>query len=205
MHHVDAVLYGERDDLLEKGKLDALRGGVGRKIDDEHLRLRKAHLDGVLELGEKIDVRRQRHLTDVGAGDHRSVDMDRIAGIGYQHRVTTAESGQREMRDTLLGADGDNRFGFRIELDTVTALIPLADRSAQARYPARHRVAVGVAPLHGLDQLGDDVRRRRPIGVAHAEVDDVLATPARRHLELGGDVEDVWRQALDTREQDWIG
>ena len=42
--------------------------------------------------------------------------------------------------------------------------------------------------------------RRRPVGIAHAEVDDVLAAPARRHLQLGGDVEDVRRQALDAGE-----
>src|ERR1700682_4499954 len=62
-----------------------------------------------------------------------------------------------------------------------------------------------VAPLHGRDQLGDDVRRRRPVGVAHAEVDNVFTAAARRHLELGGDVENVWREALDAREQHWIG
>jgi hypothetical protein len=41
------------------------------------------------------------------------------------------------------------------------------------------------------------VLRRRPVGVAHAHVDDVLAAAARGHLELGGDVEDVGGQALD--------
>jgi hypothetical protein len=63
-----------------------------------------------------------------------------------------------------------------------------------------HRVAVRVGPLHGLDQLVDDVRRRRPVGIAHAHVDDVFAAPARRHLQLAGDVEDVGGQALDARE-----
>ena len=29
--------------------------------------------------------------------------------------------------------------------------------------------------MRGLDQLVDDVRRRRAVGIAHAEVDDVLA------------------------------
>ncbi len=39
-----------------------------------------------------------------------------------------------------------------------------------------------------------------PVGIAHAHVDDVLAAATRRHLQLGGDVEDVRRQALDARE-----
>ncbi len=57
VHDVDAVLAGERDDLLEERQLDALRRRIRREVDDEHLRLRKAHLDRLLELGEEIDVR----------------------------------------------------------------------------------------------------------------------------------------------------
>jgi hypothetical protein len=50
---------------------------------------------------------------------------------------------------------------------------------------------VGVFTLGDLYQLLDDVRRRGAIGVAHAQVDDVLATAAGGHLQLGGDVENV--------------
>ena len=56
---------------------------------------------------------------------------------------------------------------------------------------------MGVGALHGLDQLLDDVARRGLVGIAHAEVDHVLAAPARGELQLAGDVEDVRRQALD--------
>jgi hypothetical protein len=42
--------------------------------------------------------------------------------------------------------------------------------------------------------------RRRPVGIAHAEVDDVLAAAASLHLELGGDVEYVRGKALDAGE-----
>jgi hypothetical protein len=44
------------------------------------------------------------------------------------------------------------------------------------------------------------VLRRRAVGIAHAEVDDVLAAAASRHLEVGRDVEDVRRQAREARE-----
>src|SRR6476620_8543338 len=37
---------------------------------------------------------------------------------------------------------------------------------------------------HGLDELLDDVRRRRAVGIAHAEVDDVLAVTPRGKLQL---------------------
>jgi len=56
---------------------------------------------------------------------------------------------------------------------------------------------VRVLALRGLDQLVDDVPGRRPVWIAHRQVDDVVAAPARRHLQLVGDVEDVRREPLN--------
>ncbi len=47
-----------------------------------------------------------------------------------------------------------------------------------------------------LDQLLDDMRRRRHVGIAHAEIDDVLAFRARLRLELVHALENVRRQTL---------
>jgi len=47
---------------------------------------------------------------------------------------------------------------------------------------------VGVRTLGHIDELGDDVRRSGPVGIAHAQVNDVLAAPARGQLQFGGDV-----------------
>jgi hypothetical protein len=57
---------------------------------------------------------------------------------------------------------------------------------------------VRVLAQRRLDQLVDDVLRRRPVGIAHRQVDHVLAAAARRHLQLVGDVEDVRRKAPDS-------
>lgn len=59
---------------------------------------------------------------------------------------------------------------------------------------------MGVLAPSRLDQLFDDVLRRRLIGVAHAEVDDVLAPSAGLGLQVIDDVEDVGRQAFDALE-----
>ncbi len=59
---------------------------------------------------------------------------------------------------------------------------------------------MGLGVLHRLDQLGDDMRRGRPVGVAHAEVDDVAALGARLRLQPINLGEDVRRQALDAVE-----
>ena len=185
----------------KNGKLDALRGRIRREVDDQHLRLgTTARGSSRSSSAKKSTSGVMRHLADVGAGDDRAVDVDRIARVGHQHRVAAVERREHQVRDALLRADRDDRLGVRIELDAVAALVPLADRAAQPRNALRHRVAVRVAALRRLDQLVDDVRGRRPVGIAHAEVDDVLAAPAGRHLSSVGDVEDVRRQALDARE-----
>ena len=43
----------------------------------------------------------------------------------------------------------------------------------------------------GLDELVDDMRRRGLVGIAHAEIDDVLAGAARLETQLADRVEDV--------------
>lgn len=50
---------------------------------------------------------------------------------------------------------------------------------------------MSVFPLGDLDELLDNMRWRGTVGVTHAQVNDVLATAAGGHLELGCDVEDV--------------
>src|SRR5262249_50606051 len=62
---------------------------------------------------------------------------------------------------------------------------------------ARYRVAMVLRLLHCLDELRDDVRRRRMVRIAHPEVDDVLAAGACCGLQVPDDVEDVRRQTLD--------
>ncbi len=187
-------------DPLEEIQLDASCGRVRRKADHQHLRLGNQFADRALQLLEEIHVRRHAHRTDVGAGDDRTVDVDRVAGIGHEHGVAAVQACEHQVREPLLGAYGDDRLGVRIEFDAVAPPVPGADRAAQPRDALGHRVAVRVAALGGFDELRDDVRGRGPVRVAHAHVDDVLARMPRRHLQLVGDVEDVRGKALDAGE-----
>ena len=200
VHDVDTIFARQGDDLFEERQLNALRGRIRGEIQNEHPRLGKAHLDRVLELGEEIDSRRERYLTNIGAGDDRPVDVDRIARIGDEHSVAAARCGEHQMRDAFLRPDRDDRFVVGIELDTPAARVPVTDRPPQSRNAFRDRIAVRIPALHRFDELGDDVRRRRTVGISHAEVDDVLAAPACGHLELGGDRKNVRRQARQARE-----
>ena len=125
--------------------------------------------------------------------------MNRVAGVGHQHGVAVVQGGQHQVRQAFLGADGDNGFAVRVDIDGVAVFVPVRDGAAQARDAARGGVAVGVIALGDLHQFLDDMRRRGAVGVAHAEVDNVFATAARRHFQLGGDVEDVGGETINAR------
>ena len=71
---------------------------------------------------------------------------------------------------------------------------------AQALDAARGRIAVGARIARRLAQLVDDIVGRRHVGIAHAEIDDVLAARARLRLEAVHFLEDVGRQPLDAVE-----
>ena len=152
------------------------------------------------QLVEEIHARQHAHVADVGARDHRPIDVNRVAGIGHQDDVAGVQGGERQMRDPFLRADRDDRLPVGIQLDREAPLVPVADRLAQPQDALGHRVAMGIAALCRLDQLVHDVAWRGLVRIAHAEVDDVLAPLASGRLQLGGDVEDVGRQALDARE-----
>ena len=53
-----------------------------------------------------------------------------------------------------------------------------------------------IRALDGLNQLVDDMPRRRTIGITHTEIDDVLATPASGLLELPRDIKHIRRQSF---------
>ena len=200
VHDIDFMATGDVDDLLEERQVDALAGRVRREVQDQHLRLRVRLLHRTVEFVEEIHPWRHPHMADVSAGDDRAVDVDRVAWIGHQHDVAALEGGERQVGNALFRPDGDDGLAVRIEFHPVPGLVPVADGLAQARNALGHRVAMGIRTLRGLDHLGDDVRRRRTVGVAHRQVDDVLAAAARGHLQFRRDVEHVRWQASDSRE-----
>ena len=88
-----------------------------------------------------------------------------------------------------------SRFG--IELHAEAALVIGGLRLAQPGYAFRRRIAMRARLADRLDQLVDDVLRRRHVGVAHAEIDDVGAARARRRLQAVHFRKYIGRQALD--------
>ncbi len=188
------------DHTLEEVEVDALGRRVAGEVQHQHLGPRPGFLRRVLELAEEVDARREWHVAHVGPGDDEAVGVDRVGRVGDQDRVSRTRRREREMGQALLRPDREDRLGLGVEVDVEPVLVPSADRPPQPRYALRHRVAVGILALRDLHQLVDDVLRGRLVGVAHAEIDDVLAARSGRRLELVDDREHVGRQPLDAAE-----
>ena len=145
-------------------------------------------------------IRRGRHGSHRGAGDDEAELVDRIGRVGHQDRVARAGDGRCQVRQPFLGAEGGDHLGFRVQPDVEAPLVVAGQRPPQSGNALADGIAMGARVLHRLDQLGDDVRRRRAVGIAHAEIDDVLAgNPGLRlrRVDLG---EHVGRQAADAVE-----
>ena len=98
---------------------------------------------------------------------------------------------------TFFSADGDDRFGVGVNIHLIAPLVPGGDRQTQFVDAARNRIAVVGGLAGGFDELRHHMGRRRQIGIAHAEVDDVFTPVPRLHLHAVDDAEDIGRQPFD--------
>ena len=126
--------------------------------------------------------------------------MDRIARVRHQHDVARRGDRLRDVGEAFLGAERGDDLGVGIELHPEAALVIGGLRAAQARNAARGRIAVGARLAERILQLLEHVRRRRQIGIAHAEIDDVGAAVARTGLRPVHLFEHVGRQSADAVE-----
>ena len=123
--------------------------------------------------------------------------MNGIAGIGRHEDIARRGHGLGQVGQPFLGAQRDNGFGLGIDVHIEAALVIARHRLAQTRDPPRVGIAVGALVSHRFHQLLHDMGRRGGIGIAHAEINDVLTGRAGTRLhgvDLG---EDVRRQSLD--------
>ncbi|CEL85622.1 hypothetical protein KVR801_210075 [Klebsiella variicola] len=58
---------------------------------------------------------------------------------------------------------------------------------------------MGVRPLGNGAKFFHDMRRRRAIGIAHAEINNIFAAPARSHFQFSSNIKNVRGETIDTR------
>ena len=111
---MEAVLAGQFYEADQEGQFDTLGCRVRREVDDQRLGPRRHARNEFLKLLEELLLVVHGNADDVRAGDHRAVDMNRVARVGHEHGVVRVEDGEAEVRDALFGADGDDGLGLGI-------------------------------------------------------------------------------------------
>ncbi len=149
---------------------------------------------------EEVGPGAQRHLADVGAGQQRAVDVDRIGRGRHQRGVARLQQRPHQVREPLLGPDGVDHLGLGVELHAEPPQVEVGERLAQLRDAPARGVAVVAGVVHGLGQLLDRHVGRGEVRVAEAQVDHVGAGSPGLDLQRVDDGEDVGRQRRDPAE-----
>ena len=193
----DVVTPAERDDLAVEIEIDGLRRRVRREVQYDRQRRRDAVPHRLFQFGEKVEFGADRHVPHRGAGHDEAEGVDRIARVRHQHDVARPGNRLRQIGEPLLRPQRDDDLALGIDLDIETAGVVAGAGAAQPGDAARYRIAVSFRVLHRLDQLGDDVRGGRAVGIAHAEIDHVAPRGARLGLQRVDFAEDVRGKTLD--------
>ena len=128
------------------------------------------------------------------------MDVDRVARRWDERCVAGLDQRPHQVDEALLGAHRRDDLGLVIEVDAEAPPVEIRAGQSQLRDALRGGVAVVVGLRRRLLQLGDGHVGRRQVGVAEAEVDDVLTGPSQLEGELTDHGEDVGRQPVEPAE-----
>ncbi len=136
----------------------------------------------------------------IGSSDYESVNVDGIGGIGNQNRIAWLGHGQGQVGESLLGADGGDYLALLIQLDVETAFVEGAQSLTQTTDTPGKGVSVVAAVVYYPAEFIDYMGRGGLIGVAHAEVDDILAALPGCGFQFIDCGKNIRGQAFDTLE-----
>ena len=173
-------------------------GRIGRIADHDRDRLWDRVRHRALERTKERVIGFDRHRADGAARHQEAEDVDRIGRVRHDDDVAGRGDRLRDIGEAFLGAERGDDLRLGIELHAETARVIGGLRLAQAGNSARRGIAVGARLADDLFELVDDMRRRRQIRIAHAEIDDVGAGIARGRLGTIDRLEHVRRQAANT-------
>ena len=195
------VLLRERDHaFVEAGRRQ--RGGrIVRVVDPHDLRAPRDVGRDRVQVDEEAVLAAQRKEVGLAAREPGQRRVHGIARVGAEHDVARVDEREREVRDRLLRSDHADDLFLRVERQVEARLHERGGGLAEVFHADVRRVAVGRRIARRFGQRGDDVRRRRQIRIADAEVDEVLTLLAFLVLERVDAREQVRGQLPDAVRQ----
>ena len=159
------------------------RIGAGRHIGiigPHQLDARQVHLLQGLEIGLPAESLFQLIRNDFGLDQLADRRVGRITRIGHQYAIARIQESERDVKDSLLGADQRLDLALGIQFHLIPGLVPVRERLAQFRNADVWLVAMLVGLAGMLAQGVDCLVGRWQVRAADAQINDVLA--GRVHL-----------------------
>ena len=179
----EVVAPRERDRLIEELERRRRRGRVVGVVQEHQLRLLERIRGDGAQIGQEAAAGPQRHRVGNALGHDRRRAVHGVAGVRYDRHVAGVQQRPGQVREPFLGADQSENVGGGLEGHAEAPAVPVRHSPLVLDGTAVGRIAVAADVGGAFHERVDDVGRRREIGIAHAEVDDVHA-PGRQLLLL---------------------
>src|SRR5690606_36694883 len=96
------------------------------------------------------------------------------------------------------GANSDNGWLIGIKRSLIAMQVPICKSLTQTWNTIGNRITMRIWTLGRLYDFFDNMFWRGAIRVAHEHINNIFATPARRHLQLPGNIENIWGKSFYT-------
>ena len=124
--------------------------------------------------------------------------MNRISRCWHQNRVAGAGDRHSQVGNAFFRTNRCNRFGIRVQVDIVVALVPVGDSEAQFVNASGKRIAVVGFLLRRFNQLVDNMVGGRHIRIPQTKVDDIFPAPTGLIFELVDNAQNIRWKALNS-------
>ena len=175
VHHDDAMVLCEPHQALVGLHACCAAGGHVGIVGPHQLDAAQVHLLQRVEVGLPAVVLHQVVVHDLGTENFAERRVGGIAWIGHEYLLAGVDEGQRGVQDALLAADERLYLGLRVQLHAVPAQVEVGHGLAQFGRSHRGLIAVGIRVVRHAAQLFDGLWRRRHVGTADGQTDDVAA------------------------------
>ena len=173
--HNDAALPSEAHQALESAVLCRCTGGHVGIVDPKEPDIGGVHRFKGSKVGLPVVFGKQIVMDHFGTEHPGERCVGGVAGIGHKHFFAGIDEGECDVKDAFFRTDERLDFLSRIEVYLKPALVETRHGLAKFGNAAGGLVAVGGGLLCHGTQCFDGPGRRRTVGAADGEIDDVSA------------------------------
>ena len=174
VHYEDVVLLGESHEFLKGLHPCIATCRHVRIVGPHHLHVCEIHTLELIEVGLPSVVFTEVIVDDLCTEDLVHCCISRITRIRDKHLVTGVAESKRDVHDTFLRTNDRLNLRHGVYFHAISTLVEACHSLVELRQSARRLIAVCIGVVSHLTELVNGLLRRRHVGRADGEGDDVL-------------------------------